>query len=59
TAFQDYCQGRFESSIALYRKILAILPDDHLSRMFLERCSQYLRNPPPPDWNGAYVMTTK
>ncbi|RJP82458.1 MAG: adenylate/guanylate cyclase domain-containing protein [Desulfobacteraceae bacterium] len=59
TAFQDYCRGRFESSIALYRKILAIRPDDYLSRMFLERCSQYLRNPPPPDWNGAYVMTTK
>ncbi len=58
-AFQEYCRRKFESSIALYHEILALKPDDYLSRMFMDRCNQYIRNAPPDDWNGAYVMTTK
>jgi adenylate cyclase len=58
-AFQEYCRRKFESSIALYHEILALKPDDYLSRMFIDRCNQYIRNAPPDEWNGAYVMTTK
>lgn len=58
-AFQEYCRRKFESSIALYHEILALKPDDYLSRMFIDRCNQYIQNAPPDNWNGAYVMTTK
>jgi adenylate cyclase len=58
-AFEEYCQRKFESSISLYHKILALKPNDYLSSMFMDRCNQYIRNAPPDDWNGAYVMTTK
>lgn len=59
TAFNSYCRREFESSISLYQSILEQKPEDHLSTMFLERCRQYRQHPPPEDWNGAYVMTTK
>ena len=59
TAFEKYCRREFIPSISLYRSILERKPQDHLSTMFLERCRQYIQNPPPEDWNGAYVMTTK
>ncbi|MCB9933709.1 MAG: adenylate/guanylate cyclase domain-containing protein [Planctomycetes bacterium] len=29
------------------------------SRLYIERCESYLRNPPPPEWNGVVVKTSK
>jgi class 3 adenylate cyclase len=29
------------------------------SRLYLQRCEELLRNPPPPDWNGVYIKTSK
>jgi adenylate cyclase len=58
-AFESYCRREFASSISLYKNILEQKPQDHLSTMFMERCRQYIQHPPPEDWDGAYVMTTK
>jgi adenylate cyclase len=29
------------------------------SRLYIERCEAYLRQPPPPEWNGVVVKTSK
>lgn len=33
--------------------------DDLAARTFVDRCRQYEKNPPPEDWDGVFVMTTK
>jgi len=33
-------------------------PDDKPSRVFLERCRQYIETPPPESWDGVWAMGT-
>ena len=33
--------------------------EDDASKLLLDRCMLYLKNPPPEDWDGAEVMKTK
>ncbi len=54
-AFDHYRQQQWQQAIALYEG----LPADALRELFLQRCRQYAQSPPPPDWDGAYTMTSK
>ncbi len=33
--------------------------DDYLCTTFLKRCEHFQKNPPPPDWDGTWVLTEK
>ncbi len=48
---------------AAYRRAagikLASLDPQGLADVFLERIAEYRAAPPPPDWNGVYVATSK
>ncbi len=39
--------------------ILRSMGDDPPSRVLATRCKQMIAEPPPPEWNGIYVATTK
>jgi adenylate cyclase len=64
-------RDRFGEGLALYRArqwtaaaerfrdALAIDPGDGASRVFVDRCAHYATHPPPADWDGVHVMTTK
>ncbi|MBI3662186.1 MAG: hypothetical protein HY234_03935 [Acidobacteria bacterium] len=45
-------QGHFE-------KILQRWPDDGPSKVFYQRCEEYLLEEPASDWDGVYVMKHK
>ena len=38
---------------------LKVVPEDGPSKVYYERCKYYIDNPPPEDWDGVFVMTTK
>ncbi len=42
-----------------FARAVELDPEDGPSRLYLERCSYYLENPPPEDWDGVFTMTTK
>lgn len=42
-----------------FAKALRIDPDDGPSKVYLARCKHYIESPPPEDWDGVFVMTTK
>ncbi len=62
---------RFARALALYEAddfhgasyafadILALYPNDEPSRVFWERSTHFMDDPPPPDWKGVWVMHTK
>lgn len=64
---QDAWIERFHQALAHYKerrwdRALAgfeALPDDAVSRMYIERCREMQGNPPGPDWDGVFKMTTK
>ncbi len=54
-----YKARRFEEAAEYFKRCLEIIPNDGPSSVYLERCEMYIKNPPPPDWDGVFVMKTK
>ncbi len=65
---KSYCladhEELFNQGFALYRKqkfrlardlFGTRIDQDQICRVFWDRCSILLKNPPPPDWNGVWV----
>lgn len=50
---------QFEEAKEFFDKALAIDPNDGPSRVYQQRCALYIATPPPEDWDGVFVMTTK
>jgi hypothetical protein len=54
-----YRNRRFSEAKTLFLKCLEIVPDDGPANIYVERCDVFIQNPPPEDWDGVFVMTTK
>jgi adenylate cyclase len=62
--------GDFAEGVALYRNrefavalehfsALAARTDDRASRLYVERCREFIAAPPPEEWDGVYVAKSK
>ncbi|MCP4753840.1 MAG: adenylate/guanylate cyclase domain-containing protein, partial [Proteobacteria bacterium] len=58
-AFQYYQNQDWEKSIQLYREILENLVDDKTCLNVIKRCEEFIKDPPPENWDGCYTMKTK
>ncbi len=58
-ALDIYRQTKFEEALALFLKIIDDYEGDGPSKLYVGRCREYIRNPPPLDWDGVYRMKTK
>ncbi len=38
---------------------LEVVPSDHPSQIFIDRCRYYSDNPPPDNWTGVWIMDDK
>jgi adenylate cyclase len=54
-----YKNRRWEEGIGLFRQALEIDPSDGPSALYLERCGEFLGNPPGDEWDGIFIMRTK
>jgi class 3 adenylate cyclase/HAMP domain-containing protein len=54
-----YLNRQFKESIACFEQVQVLIPGDKVSAMLSERCSEYIKNPPPHNWDGVKVMKTK
>ena len=54
-----YKQRKWADAIRAFEKALQIDPNDGPSDLYLKRSQDYERNPPPDDWDGVFIMTTK
>jgi adenylate cyclase len=54
-----YREKKFKKAIDSFKAVLQVLPDDGPSKAYLARCDNFIAFPPPPEWDGVYVMTTK
>jgi adenylate cyclase len=55
----DYRARRFAEAAAQFRECEKSLPNDRLVQIHLTRCEAFLREPPPDDWTGTEVATSK
>lgn len=50
---------QFKDALNCFQSALEIDPEDGPSKVYKERCSYYISNPPEDDWDGVYIMTHK
>jgi adenylate cyclase len=55
----SYRNQKWYDALAFFQKVLYIYPNDAPSMLYVNRCVDYIRNPPPPDWNGIYELEAK
>ncbi len=59
TAIELYKKQDFTKAISKFKDVLNIIPDDGPSNTYIERCKEYINNPPKNDWDGIYILTSK
>jgi tetratricopeptide (TPR) repeat protein len=50
---------KFKEAIKCFEQGMQLDPNDGPSKIYCDRCQHYLKNPPPEDWDGVFVMQTK
>lgn len=56
---KHYKLMEFEEARNYFGKALKIDPQDGPSKVYYARCKHYIENPPPEDWDGVFVMSSK
>jgi adenylate cyclase len=56
TGYESYCQRQFAEARQAFH---AGAKRDALCGIFLTRCDEFLKNPPPSDWDGVWRMASK
>jgi adenylate cyclase len=59
SARRAYTAMRFDEALILFSQAQRIRPQDKAVAVHLTRTQEYLVQPPPADWDGVYIMTTK
>ena len=55
----SYKNRDFAAAKDRFQAALAVDPSDGPSTVYLHRADEYLQAPPPPDWDGVYVLKSK
>jgi adenylate cyclase len=55
----NYRSRAFAEAIERFGDVLQRAPGDEPARIFLGRCRLFLREPPPPDWDGVFDLQVK
>ena len=54
-----YKDKAWDEALAQFEKSLKIDPQESPTLLYVDRCRHFIDNPPPPDWDGVWVFTTK
>ncbi|MFH2202150.1 MAG: GAF domain-containing protein [Elusimicrobiota bacterium] len=56
---QKFRQRRFQDALQEFELAREFNENDGPTRLYLDRCRNYIDSPPAEDWDGVYVMLTK
>jgi len=54
-----YREKNFLRAIEEFEKVFLIEPDDKPTKVFIDRCFDFLNSPPPDDWYGVFESKIK
>lgn len=57
--FKHYHAREWDDSLGHLHELLQLNPESTLFRLYVERIEHYLKEPPPPDWDGVFTHKTK
>ncbi|WP_319478250.1 adenylate/guanylate cyclase domain-containing protein [Marispirochaeta aestuarii] len=58
-AMARYYRQDFSGARQYFEAVLRLDPADFLASLYIERCDRYLKDPPPANWNGVEILTSK
>lgn len=58
-ALAEYKNRQWARAEFIWQSILEDFPEDEPTKLYLQRCQMLMKNPPPPDWDGVYSLTSK
>lgn len=58
-AHEYFTKRDWNKARAAFKAALKINPNDGPSLKFIERCTEYLKNPPSKNWDGVYSLKAK
>lgn len=58
TGLTEYKKANFEDALQLFKNCYEKLKDN-VSLAYIERCEEFINNPPPPDWDAVTNLTEK
>lgn len=56
---QYYYNREFDQALRHFSTVQALLPDDPITELFVDRASVFSRTPPPPEWTGTVAFSVK
>ncbi|KTC68934.1 guanylate cyclase [Legionella birminghamensis] len=58
-ALQSYYKQDWLNSKMAFEQLISRFPERYIYRMYLERINGFINNPPPANWDGAYIHIHK
>lgn len=58
-AMRTYREQKWSESAILFGRLGEAFPEDGPTQVFLKRAREFAETPPPPGWDGVYVMKSK
>lgn len=58
-ALSSYFKRDFENAKSMFEQTLKLDIDDGASKLFIERCHEFVQNPPSRNWDGVFVAKSK
>ncbi|MSR50216.1 MAG: adenylate/guanylate cyclase domain-containing protein [Gemmataceae bacterium] len=59
TAFAAYVKKDWSVGLSLFQNLASENPDDKLSQIYVDRCTEYQQTPPDASWDGGYQYHEK
>jgi adenylate cyclase len=58
TSLEFYFKKNWKKANESFQAALKIM-DDNACKVFINRCQEFIKNPPPSEWDGVWEMKTK
>ena len=52
-------EHQWKKAQKFFKDAMDLFPDDGPVKVYISRCNEYIKNPPPKDWNGVYSLDSK
>ena len=57
--FIKYHEKNFSGALESFKTVLALSPNDEPSKLYIQRCEDYIAETPAEDWDGVFEMKSK
>jgi class 3 adenylate cyclase len=58
-AYGLYKERKWPEALAAFERLVVLQADDRVAQLYVKRCADLIKHPPPPSWDGIQRFDTK